>query len=465
MPSGLEPFSPSSQDLWDVTKAGHLLRRAGFGPLPSEIAQAVQAGPDRAVDALFAFPTDPPPASPFGEVHLAEARFSEMLQELTRTRANLKDNPELRVAYEDVNRAHGRALVALTSWWFDRMAKTPAPLQEKLTLFWHGHFTTSAGDVHDAIAMFDQNQLFRRNAAGNFARLLDGVARDPAMLRYLNNDANRKGRPNENWARELMELFTMDIGHYTETDIRESSRAWTGWTLRDYRTFEDRRTFAFKPQLHDGGVKTFLGQTGAFDGTDIMRIILVNPATPRWIAGKLATFFVSPTPAPDLVDAMAQQLVTSRYEIAPVLRALFRSQAFYRPEVIRAQIKSPVEFVVGAVRHLGIANPDWPRLSQLAAEAGQRLFYPPTVKGWDGGKAWINAATVFSRANLAGALLSGKFGTPDTAPLSSLETMAAQLLQRPLHPTRRTVLAQAIKGTSREAAIHLIMSLPEYQVS
>ena len=465
MPSGLEPFSPSSQDLWDVVKAGHLLRRAGFGPLPSEIARAVQLGPDRAVDALFAFPPDAPPAPLFGDIHAAEARLIEMLQELARAQTKPKDSPELRAAYEDVNRAHGRALVALASWWFDRMTTTPAPLQEKLSLFWHGHFTTSAGDVHDAIAMFNQNQLFRQHAAGNFGRLLDGVARDPAMLRYLNNDANRKGHPNENWARELMELFTLGIGHYTETDIRESSRAWTGWTLRDYRTFEDRRNFAFKPQLHDGGTKTFLGQTGSFDGTDIMRIILANPATPRWIAGKLTKFFVSPAPAPELVEAMAQQLVANGYEIAPVLRGLFRSRAFYRPDVIRAQIKGPVEFVVGAVRHLGIAHPDWPRLSQLTAEAGQRLFYPPTVKGWDGGTAWINASTVFGRANLAGALLSGKFGTPDTAALSSLETMAAQLLQRPLSPARRSILTQAIKGTGREAAIHLIMSLPEYQVS
>lgn len=465
MPSGLEPLTPSAADLWDVAKAGHLLRRAGFGPLPSQIARAVQVGLDRTVDALFAFPPDPPPAPLFGDIHLAEARLNEMLNELARTNAKPKDHPELRATYEEVNRAHGRAMVALTSWWLDRMAKTPAPLQEKLALLWHGHFTTSAGDVHDAIAIFNQNQLFRQHAAGNFAQLLDAVARDPAMVRYLNNDANRKGHPNENWARELLELFTMGIGHYTETDIRESSRAWTGWTVRDYRTVEDRRTFAFKPQLHDGEIKTFLGQTGPFDGGDVLRIILRNPATPRWIAGKMAKFFVSPTPASDLVDAMAQQLVASGYEIAPVLRALFRSRTFYRPEVIHAQFKSPVEFVVGAVRHLGIANPDWPRLSQLTAAAGQRLFYPPTVKGWDGGKAWINAATVFSRANLAGALLSAKFGSPDTTALSSLETMAAQLLQRPISPARRTILAQAIKGTSREATIHLIMSLPEYQVS
>ena len=465
MPSGLEPFSPSAQDRWDVGKAGHLLRRAGFGPLPSEIAQAVQVGPDRAVDALFAFPGDAPSPPSFGEIRQSEARVDETLAESIRTKTKPKDNPQLRAAYEEVNRAHGRALVALTSWWLDRMAKARAPLQEKLTLFWHGLFTTSAGDVHDAIAIYNQNQLFRQFADGNFARLLDGVARDSAMLRYLNNDANRKGHPNENWARELMELFTMGIGHYTETDIRESARAWTGWTLRDYRTFEDRRNFAFKPPLHDDGPKTFLGQSGNLDGTDVMRIILANPATPRWIAGKLANFFVSPTPDPDLVEAMARQLVASGYEVAPVLRAMFRSQAFYRPEVVHAHIKSPVEFVVGAVRHLGIADPDWTRLGFLAGAAGQRLFYPPTVKGWDGGHAWINAATVFSRANLAGALLSGKFGTPDITALSSIETMAAQLLQRPLASSRKTVLAQAIKNTGREAGIHLMMSLPEYQVS
>jgi uncharacterized protein (DUF1800 family) len=465
MPAGLEPFSPSSQDRWDVAKAGHLLRRAGFGPLPSEIALAVQVGLDKTVDALFAFPMDPPTPPSFGEIRPAEARVDDMIAESIRTKTKPRDNPELRAAYGEVNRAHARALVALTSWWFDRMAKTRAPLQEKLTLFWHGHFTTSAGDVHDAVAIYTQNQLFRQLAAGNFARLLDGVARDSAMLRYLNNDANRKGHPNENWARELMELFTMGIGHYSETDIREAARAWTGWTLRDYRTFEDRRNFAFKPPLHDDGPKTFLGQPGPLDGTDVMRIILANPATPKWIAGKLAKFFVSPTPDPDLVAAMAQQLVAGGYEIAPLLRSLFRSRAFYRPEVVHAQIKSPAEFVVGAVRHLGIADPDWPRLSQLAADAGQRLFFPPTVKGWDGGRTWINAATIFNRANLVGALLSGKFGTPDMTALSSLETMAAQLLQRPLAPARWPVLSDALKGTGREAAIHLMMSLPEYQVS
>lgn len=465
MPSGLEPFSPSSRDLWDVTKAAHLLRRAGFGPLPAEIARALQAGPDGAVDALFAFPAELPALPLTGEIHLAEARVDEVVREAARTGVKPKDNPALHAAIEQANRAHGRGLAALTEWWFDRMAKTPAPLQEKLILFWHGHFTTSAGDVHDAVAIANQHQLFRQHAAGNFARLLDGVARDPAMLRYLNNDSNRKGHPNENWARELMELYTMGIGHYTEADIRESARAWTGWTLRDYRSYEGRRTFEFKPQLHDTGAKTFLRQTGNFDGTDVMRLILANPATPRWIAGKLARFFVSPAPDSGLVEAMAQTLTANNYEIAPVLRALFRSRAFYRPEVIHAQIKSPVEFVVGAVRHLGISDPNWPRLSLLTAQAGQRLFYPPTVKGWDGGKAWINAATIFNRANLAGALLSGKFGSADTAALSSLETMSAQLLQRSIVAARRPVLSQALKNAGRNAAIHLIMSLPEYQVS
>jgi uncharacterized protein (DUF1800 family) len=465
MPSGLEPLSPSSRDLWDVTKAAHLLRRTGFGPLPAEITRAVQAGPERAVDALFAFPAELPTLPMFAEIHLAEAQVNEVVRESVRTGIKPKDNPALHTAIQEANRAHGRSLMAVTEWWLDRMAKTQAPLQEKLTLFWHGHFTTSAGDVHDAIAIANQNQLFRQHAAGNFARLLDGVARDPAMVRYLNNDSNRKGHPNENWARELMELYTMGIGHYTETDIRESARAWTGWTLRDYRTYEDRRTFAFKPQLHDTATKTFFGQTGNLDGTDVMRLILANPATPRWIAGRLARFFVSSMPDPDLVEAMAHTLTASNYEVAPVLRALFRSQAFYRPEVLHAQIKSPVEFVVCAVRHLGVADPNWPRLSQLAAEAGQRLLYPPTVKGWDGGKAWINAATIFNRANLAGALLSGKFGTADTTALSSLETMAAQLLQRPLPAARRPALAQALRSAGRDAAIHLIMSLPEYQVS
>ncbi|HKV44270.1 MAG TPA: DUF1800 domain-containing protein [bacterium] len=464
MPSGLDVFSPSVQDRWDVTKAGHLLRRAGFGALPSEVASALESGPERAVDALFDAPSGLETPPPFDAIRPAEARADAVFRDVLRAKITPKDSPEVRAAYEEVNRAHARGIVALTSWWLERMARTQAPLREKLTLFWHGHFTSSFGDVHDAVAMYNQNQLFRQHAAGNFARLLDGVARDPAMLRYLNNDANRKGHPNENWARELMELFTMGIGHYSETDIRESARAWTGWTLRGYRTFEDRRTFAFRGQLHDDGMKTFLGQSGAFDGADILRIILANPATPRFIAGKLAKFFVSPTPDPALVEGMAQHLIASGYELAPVLRALFRSRAFYHPAVIHAQIKSPVEFVVGAVRHLGISAPDWGRLSPLTAEAGQHLFFPSTVKGWDGGKAWINAATVFARANLAGDLLAGRLGTPNTTGLSSVETMSAYLLQHPLSPGRRAILADIARG-NRDAAIHLIMSLPDYQVA
>ena len=461
MPAALEPYVPSPQDPWDESKAAHLLRRTGFGPLPSEIAQAVQAGPGAAVASALALPRNPGPGPAFDEVLSAEANAEALHRSLGRVK--VKDTPQLRAAYQAATRAHGRAIMDLTMWWLDWMAKTKAPLQEKLTLFWHGHFTSSMGDVHDAIAMYKQNDLFRRHAAGNFARLLDGVARDPAMLKYLDNDVNRRGHPNENWARELMELFTMGIGHYTENDVLESARAWTGWTLRGGR-FEDRRAFDFKPRLHDDGIKTFLDTAGKLDGTDIMRIILAQPATPRWLAGKLAKFFVSPNPDPELVEAMAQELASGGYEITPVLRSVFQSRAFYRPEVMYSLVKGPTEYVVGAVRQLGIEDPDWRRLAQLTEEAGQHLFFPPTVAGWHGGTAWINAATVFNRANIAGLLVSGRLGTPRTSSLSMPETAAAQLLQRPLPPARQALLAQAYgRGTGQEG-VHLIMSLPEYQV-
>jgi uncharacterized protein (DUF1800 family) len=463
MPTGLEPFVPAAGDPWDAAKAAHLLRRAGFGPLPEEVAAAAAAGPDRAVDRLFAFPPEPPMPSIFGDAIGAEREADLALEGILARRERPKDHPELRPLYEEVNRAHQRAIGALTAWWLDRMASSPAPLQEKLTLFWHGHFTSSFGDVHDAMAMYYQSALFRRNAAGNFARLLDGVARDPAMLRYLNNDQNRKGRPNENWARELMELFTLGIGHYTETDVRESARAWTGWTLRDYRTFEGRRSFAFKPQLHDAGQKTFLGQTGAWDGADIMRIILATPAAPRWIAGKLARFFVTPEPPAGLVDALAAEVTARNYELKPVLRSLFRSRAFYQPAVMHAQVKSPTEFVVGAVRQLGVRQPDWTRLSGAMALMGQHLFFPPTVAGWDGGKRWMNAGTVFARSDVAAGLITGRLGTPDLAGLSSPDAAAARLLGRPLPAARRAVLAQP--GLGPDAVAHLVMTLPEYQVA
>jgi uncharacterized protein (DUF1800 family) len=467
MSVGLEPFTPSPQDPWDAAKAAHLLRRAGFGPLPSEIAEAVSAGPERAVASLFAFPPEPPfrefVSSVFDEVLEAEQRVDSLRRTLGGARE--KDHPELRAAVEEANRAHGHAIMGVTVRWLDRMATTPAPLQEKLVLFWHAHFTSSFGEVHDAIAMFNQNQLFRRHAAEDFVRLLELVAQDPAMLRYLNNDENRSGHPNENWARELMELFTMGIGHYTETDVKESARAWTGWTLLDRRSFAGRRIFAFKPLAHDGGLKTFLGETGRLGGMDIMHIIRTHPATPQWIAGKLAQFFVAPQPDPSLVGAIAQELQANNYWIRPVLQALFGSRAFYQPEVMHAHVKSPTEFVVGAVRHLGIAEPDWVRLSQGMAAMGQRLFFPPTVAGWRGGPAWINAGTVFIRTDLAAALVAGRFGAPDTSNLSSLDAAVNRLIGRPLPSARRDILARVASGEVTGEVLHLIMSLPEYQAA
>jgi uncharacterized protein (DUF1800 family) len=467
MAGPLDPFVPSASDPWDAVKAGHLLRRTGFGPLPEEVAAAVSAGPDRAVDALFTFPHEPAPPAAFEEIRAAEDRVDGALMDLrraTRGRINLAEHPEIRALIQEADKAHFRGILALTAWWLDRMARSPAPLQEKLTLFWHGHFTSSMGDVHDTIAMYRQNQLFRRFAAGNFTRLLDGVARDPAMLRYLNNNENRKGHPNENWARELMELFTMGIGHYTEADVRESARAWTGWTLRNGGTYEGRRTFAFMPQIHDGGVKTFLGQTGAWDGTDIMRIILANPATPQWIAGKLARWFVGPQADPELVGSLAGFLRVNDYELEPVLRTLFRSRAFYRPEVMHTMIKSPAEFAVGAVRHLGIAGPDWIRISYAMIAMGQHLFFPPNVAGWRGGPAWMNAGTVFARTDLVAALASGRFGAPDLRAFASADAAAARLVG-PLPPARRSALARVAGGRTAPVTAHLVMSLPEYQVA
>ncbi len=463
MQAPLDPFVPSPGDPWDAERAAHLLRRTGFGPLPQEVAATVAAGPDRAVDALFAFPPEPEPPAAFDEVRAAEDRADGLRRSLPRML--LRQNPEIRALYQEAQRAHGRAILGLTAWWLDRMARTPAPLQEKLTLFWHGHFTSAFGDVNDAIAMYTQNQLFRRHAAGNFARLLDGVARDPAMLRYLNNDQNRRGHPNENWARELMELFTMGIGHYTETDVKESARAWTGWTLQDYRSYPGRRTFAFKPLLHDGGPKTFLGQSGAWDGTDIMRIILADPATPRWIAAKLARFFVSPQPDPDLVEAMAERLSSTGYEVGPVLRALFRSRAFYRREVMYAQVKSPTQFIVGAVRQLGITDPDWARLAPALAGMGQRLFFPPTVAGWPGDAAWMNAGTVFARTDVAAGLVSGTLGTPNLSASGSIGDVTVRLLGRSLPPARAAVLGGLAAEGVTPGVIHLVLSLPEYQVA
>jgi hypothetical protein len=282
------------------------------------------------------------------------------------------------------------------------MRETPRPLQEKLTLFWHGHFATSVQKVKLAPLMARQNNLFRRLAHGSFRQLLLEIGRDPAMLIWLDGSQSRKDAPNENYARELLELFTLGEGHYTEDDIRAAARAYTGWTVHPLRM-----EALFVKNNHDRGRKTFLGASGNFDDEAIIDRILLHPQCARWITGKLWAFFAYERPEPALLDALAAAFTRADFQIKPLLHQMFRSAAFYSPRAVMTQIKSPVQWLLDLQGSLGLHHLPDQALFQLLVQLGQNLFEPPSVKGWDGGRAWINTTTLLLRQNTAKLLVYG----------------------------------------------------------
>ncbi len=359
----LAPWNPGSSDPFDARKAAHLLRRSGFGAAPDQIDRAVKDGLEATVEGLF----DP-----------AEAESKQFDQTFEAIAGSLVD-------FSEIDQLQG--------WWAYRMVKTSVPLREKLTLFWHGHFATSVEKVEDVHLVHQQVETFRRLAWGNFHDLVLAVAKDPAMIAYLDGDSNGKEHPNENFARELMELFTCGIGHYTEADVQAAARAFTGW-------HRDESGFLFEADEHDEGRKTFLGKSGRFDGGDIIEILMQSPATPRRIATKLLRFFAAPDPSPEVIDEAAALLERTRLDIKWFLRDLFLSRYFYSSACYRSRISSPVEFVVGTVKTLGIR---WAgtELAGPISTMGQSLFAPPNVKGWDGESKWINSSTWSSRSSLA----------------------------------------------------------------
>jgi uncharacterized protein (DUF1800 family) len=307
----------------------------------------------------------------------------------------------------------------MQKWWMRRLIETPRPLEEKMTLFWHGHFATSFRTIENSYHMFKQNMLFRQHAIGNFGELLFAIIRDPAMIAYLNNNQSRKQHPNENLAREIMELFSLGIGAYTEKDIKEGARALTGYTFNDDE-------FVYRRNDHDDGNKVILGSSGNFDGDDFVKCILAQRACARYIARKLYKYFAADIPPleaaegdkhmdPSMrhaIDDLTSVMLASKYEIKPVLRRMFLSEHFYDMAIRNQQIKSPVQLVVGAIRSLNAPYRDLSMLSAGDGSAlslmGQQLFMPPSVKGWDGGRSWINTSTLYVRQNILAFLLTGK---------------------------------------------------------
>ncbi len=410
----LRPLKPDAFDYW---KARHLLNRAGFGGTPGQIRALADMGLHRAVEYIVdyhAIEAAPIRMDAFDKDIMKPLSRQERDESRRAGRSGDEATVEkFRMRRQAAQKADRRQIADLQKWWLTRMIETPRPLEEKMTLFWHGHFATGYRAIEDSYHMFVQNQLFRSHAVGNFKTLVHGIIRDPAMLEYLNNDRNRKSRPNENLARELMELFTLGEGNdYTEKDIKEGARALTGYTFLD-DDFIDLQSREFS-RRHDQEVKQILGRSGAWDGDDFVEIIFTQRACSEFICWKLYRFFVNDLP--NGADAAGQQCITamakvfrdSKYQLRPVLEALFVSEHFYDPSNVGAQIKSPTQLIVQAVRSLRTPTR---RLSSLLSAAdlmGQDIFYPPSVKGWEGGRSWINTSTVFVRQNVMIYLLTGR---------------------------------------------------------
>ena len=362
-----EPFEPSGRNAWSPNLAAHLFRRAAFGATIREIDQAVEGGLVSTLDGLF---------------DLSEVESFE--QEMATAGRVL---------------AGGEGSRGLSAWWLLRMAQSPCPLLEKMTLFWHGHFATGAEKVIDARAMLNQNKLLRRHALGKFEDLVQGISKDPAMLIYLDSTENRKTRPNENYARELLELFCLGPGNYTEGDIKEIARCFTGWEVR-------RAAFRFNRHQHDARAKSFFGETGNFSGEEAVRIVLNHDAATNFIARKLIRFFVfdSAEITDKLVKPISDHLRTTDFDITSTLRKILSSRIFFSEAAIAQKIKSPVELAIGTLKFFD-AQTNFQEITQRLERLGQLPFYPPNVKGWDGGTSWINASTIIARANLVSTLL------------------------------------------------------------
>jgi Protein of unknown function (DUF1800) len=376
-----QPWRPSAADPWGRKWAAHLYRRAAFGPSREDLLEADRLGPEGTLDLLL--------------------RGRPQADELRET---LTDVGRIAVARDD---GGGQ----LRGWWLYCMLHGGHPLREKLTLFWHNHFATSIAKVHNSHLMFRQNYLLRTFALGKFGLLLREISRDPAMLVWLDSNRNVKGQPNENYARELMELFSLGVGNYTETDVREAARAFTG-------SHTDGQKFTFQARLHDPGPKTVLGRTGNWVGDDIVDIVLAQPAAARFLVRKLYRFLLSENAEPPdaLLEPLCESFRRSDYDIAGLVRTILSSRHFYSEYAFRQRIKSPVEYVLGAVRVVcrgsGEGEADGRPLPPQALAGwlgamGQPLFAPPNVKGWPGGRSWLNTATMLERDNFAGAVAMG----------------------------------------------------------
>jgi hypothetical protein len=409
----LDPIQPAD---WDRARAKHLLNRAGFGGTPEDIDRLATLTPVEAVRRIIDYEKvengdlpafehsgvyDPtlkvfPPSRP------ATTRKAETTGEAIGVRVKPGGSRRMQPVVDRFFfwlRATALETRRIAAWWADRMVSTDRPLQEKMALFWHGHFATGADKVRDYRKMLVQLELFHQKGTGNFRELLIAVAQDPAMLVFLDAGQNVKGAPNENFGREVMELFTMGVGNYSEHDIREAARAFTGWTNDDLR-------FKLDEAKHDTGEKEFLGRRGNFDGVDILNIILDQKVTANFMAGKIYRYFARDDLSPVLQERLGAVLRENDYELRPLLRTIFLSRDFYSEPSVGTRIKGPVDLIVSMCRELGLKRlPGVPDFNSSCGELGQVLLNPPTVAGWAQGRSWITPGMLLARGNLARQML------------------------------------------------------------
>jgi uncharacterized protein (DUF1800 family) len=451
------PFEPAAGREWNLSSVAHLHRRAGFLASWQVLKRDLSAGPRKSVDRLLEGDSKTTTGSPATEFESTIAAMADQL-------------------------APSADLARIQGIWLYRMIFTPHPLRERMTLFWHNHFATSNVKVQSPFLMQRQNKLLRAHSLGDFGTMLGAMGKDPAMLIWLDSTINRKAKPNENYAREVMELFALGRGRYTEKDVKEAARAFTGWFVVNDR-FEE------VPRQHDDGTKSVLGRTGNWSGADVPRILLEQPACAEFICTKLFRQFVRAEPAPDarLIAPLAKSFRESGYQIARPVEMILRSNLFFEPRVRRKLVKSPVEFAVGTIRALEILNPtvQAAALVDACTRMGQSLYVPPSVAGWDGGAGWINSTAMLARTNLALGVLSeqndalGRRCNPlelaaqcGFGRKSELERFFVDLLaQDGLGPKPRQQIANtaSAKNASDETAarevVRLILTSPEYQLA
>ncbi len=405
---------------WNYKTAAHLLNRAGFGGPPAEIEKLSSMGMEGAVSYLVDYekiPVELNPGSNFSqpEPNHEEAAKTSHTKLLGVQRPGESDEdykkrmeegkkllPQKQAEKKEVTEFRQEACEALREWWIRQMAYTPRPFQEKMVLFFHGHFACGGHACQEAYFRYLQNQLFRDKCLGSWEDMLVSVTKDPCMLRSLDNQKNFKGKPNENYARELMELYTLGVEYYTEQDVTEGARALTGWGIDDAKL-----CFIYRPEQHDNGEKTYMGLKGNLGPLEIIHQIVKQPQAARFITSKLWKFFTDQNPSEKIATALADEFRGSGMILKPVMKLMFSCEDFYAPDMIGRQIKGPIQWLANSIRLLERDLPERKYLNTVQDKMSQELFKPPTVKGWDGGAAWINTNTMLARYNLVAGVISG----------------------------------------------------------